>query len=64
MPPISGLAFANLQDTFEEVHNGHRHEAIDILEPRGDPVASSLSRSFLSRSFSSLPVSARWVEHI
>jgi hypothetical protein len=26
-PPISGLALA---DTFEEVHNGHRHEAIDI----------------------------------
>ena len=37
-PPISGLALANLQDTFEGFHNGHRHEAIDILEPRGTPV--------------------------
>ena len=37
-PPISGLALADLRDTFEEVHNGHRHEAIDILEPRGTPV--------------------------
>jgi murein DD-endopeptidase MepM/ murein hydrolase activator NlpD len=37
-PPISGLALANLQDTFEDFHNGHRHEAIDILEPRGTPV--------------------------
>ncbi len=38
IPPISGLSLANLQDTFEQVHNGHRHEAIDILEPRGTPV--------------------------
>jgi peptidoglycan LD-endopeptidase LytH len=37
-PPISGLALADLRDTFEEVHHGHRHEAIDILEPRGTPV--------------------------
>jgi murein DD-endopeptidase MepM/ murein hydrolase activator NlpD len=37
-PPISGLALANLQDTFEDFHNGHRHEAIDIMEPRGTPV--------------------------
>jgi peptidoglycan LD-endopeptidase LytH len=37
-PPISGLALANLRDTFEEIHNGHLHEAIDILEPRGTPV--------------------------
>jgi murein DD-endopeptidase MepM/ murein hydrolase activator NlpD len=37
-PPISGLALANLQDTFGDFHNGHRHEAIDIMEPRGTPV--------------------------
>ena len=37
-PPISGLALADLRDTFEEIHNGHRHEAIDIIEPRGTPV--------------------------
>ena len=37
-PPISGLALANLRDMFQEVHNGHPHEAIDILEPRGTPV--------------------------
>jgi peptidoglycan LD-endopeptidase LytH len=37
-PPISGLALANLQDSFGDFHNGHRHEAIDILEPRGTPV--------------------------
>jgi murein DD-endopeptidase MepM/ murein hydrolase activator NlpD len=37
-PPINGLALTNLQDTFEDFHNGHRHEAIDIMEPRGTPV--------------------------
>ena len=42
-PPISGLALSDLQDTFEEVHNGHRHEAIDILEPRGTPVHAVVS---------------------
>jgi len=42
-PPISGLALSDLRDTFEEVHNGHRHEAIDILEPRGTPVHAVVS---------------------
>lgn len=37
-PPIHGLALADLQDTFGDFHNGHRHEAIDILEPKGTPV--------------------------
>jgi murein DD-endopeptidase MepM/ murein hydrolase activator NlpD len=42
-PPIGGLALANLRDMFEEVHNGHRHEAIDIMEPRGTPVHAVVS---------------------
>ncbi len=37
-PPIQGLAAADVRDTFDEVHNGHPHEAIDILAPRGAPV--------------------------
>jgi peptidoglycan LD-endopeptidase LytH len=37
-PPISGLTLVDLHDDFEEAHSGHRHEAIDILEPRGTPV--------------------------
>ena len=53
IPPISGLALANLQDTFEEVHNGHQHEAIDILEPRGTPVhavvSGTIRKLFLSK---------------
>jgi peptidoglycan LD-endopeptidase LytH len=42
-PPISKLALADLRDTFEEAHNGSRHEAIDILEPRGTPVHAVVS---------------------
>ncbi|MDR3703543.1 MAG: M23 family metallopeptidase [Candidatus Sulfopaludibacter sp.] len=42
-PPIRGLTLANLRDTFEEIHNGQRHEAVDILEPRGTPVLAVVS---------------------
>ena len=42
-PPIGGLALANLRNTFGEVYNGHLHEAIDILEPRGTPVLAVVS---------------------
>jgi murein DD-endopeptidase MepM/ murein hydrolase activator NlpD len=37
-PPIAGLKSLNLRDSFNEFHFGHRHEAIDIMEPRGTPV--------------------------
>jgi peptidoglycan LD-endopeptidase LytH len=42
-PPIRGLTLANLRDMFSEIHNGHPHEAIDILEPRGTPVRAVVS---------------------
>ena len=52
-PPIRGLALANLRDTFEEVHDGHKHEAIDIVEPKGTPVRAvvrgSIRKLFLSK---------------
>jgi len=52
-PPIQGLRLADLHDTFGEIHNGHRHEAIDIMEPRGTPVRAvapgTICRLFLSK---------------
>jgi peptidoglycan LD-endopeptidase LytH len=52
-PPIRGLALANLRDSFEEVHNGHEHKAIDIREPKGTPVRAVVSgrirKLFLSK---------------
>jgi murein DD-endopeptidase MepM/ murein hydrolase activator NlpD len=53
-PPIRGLALTNLRDTFEEIHNGQRHEAIDILEPRGTPVRAVVSGS-IRKLFLSIP---------
>ena len=52
-PPIRGLALADLRDTFEEIHAGHKHEAIDIMEPRGTSVRAVVSgtvrKLFLSK---------------
>jgi murein DD-endopeptidase MepM/ murein hydrolase activator NlpD len=36
--PIQGLTRSELRDSFNETHFGHRHEAVDIMEPRGTPV--------------------------
>jgi peptidoglycan LD-endopeptidase LytH len=52
-PPIRGLSLADLRDTFGEVHDGQKHEAIDIMEPRGTPVravvSGSIRKLFLSK---------------
>ena len=53
-PPIRGLTLANLRDTFDEIHNGHRHEAIDIIEPRGTPVRAVVSGT-IQKLFFSIP---------
>jgi murein DD-endopeptidase MepM/ murein hydrolase activator NlpD len=36
--PIDSLKRTELRDSFNEMHFGHRHEAIDIMRPRGTPV--------------------------
>lgn len=40
--PIAGLTKASLHDTYDEMRGGTRkHEALDILAPRGTPVLSA-----------------------
>jgi peptidoglycan LD-endopeptidase LytH len=38
--PVSGLSPSKLVDNFDEMHNGHRHEALDIMAARGTPVVA------------------------
>lgn len=38
--PIAGLDPAKLSDTFHETRGGRPHEALDIMAPRGTPVAA------------------------
>ncbi len=51
--PIAGLRENQLRDSFTEVHNGHPHGAIDIMEPRSTPVRAVISgkiaKLFLSK---------------
>jgi murein DD-endopeptidase MepM/ murein hydrolase activator NlpD len=53
MSPIAGLTPADLHDSFAETHNGHPHEAIDLMAPRGTPVhavvAGTIRKLFLSK---------------
>ena len=52
-PPIQGLRAAEVRDMFAEVHNGHMHEAIDIMEPKGTPIRAVVTgpvrKLFLSK---------------
>ena len=51
--PVQGLTLADLHPTFNEVNNGHAHEAIDIMAARGTPVHAAVSgtvrKLFLSK---------------
>jgi len=52
-PPLDSLQTNELHDSFNETHNGHRHEAIDIMRPRGTPVLAVtngiIRKLFISR---------------
>lgn len=54
VPPISGLALRDLRDTFEEARGDKKHEAIDILAPRGTPVRAVVHGS-IRKLFQSKP---------
>ena len=52
-PPLRGLSPKDLQDTFGQTRGSGRHEAIDIMEPRGTPVYAviegTIVKLFLSK---------------
>jgi len=52
-PPLAGLKAQQIRDTFQETHNGHPHEAIDIMAPAGTPVRAvapgSIRKLFFSK---------------
>ena len=50
--PIAGIDPFKLKDTFYEMHNGHRHEALDIMAPRGTPVLA-VDRGSVAKLFTS-----------
>jgi murein DD-endopeptidase MepM/ murein hydrolase activator NlpD len=51
--PIAGMRPADVHDTFSETHNGHIHEATDIMEPAGTPIHAvadgAIRKLFLSK---------------
>ncbi len=50
--PIEGLKASELHDNFEEIHNGHRHEAIDIIAPNGAPAHAVVDGTIRTLFFS------------
>jgi len=51
--PVQGVHAEDLPDDFNQIRGGHRHEAIDIMAPRGTPVLAadngSVVKLFLSK---------------
>ena len=54
--PIAGLQASNIQDTFDQARDGgnRRHEATDILAPRGTPVLA-VDTGIIAKLFTSKP---------
>ena len=50
--PIRGVKASELRDSFNEMHHGQRHEAIDISEPEGTPVRAVVDGTIQKLFFS------------
>ena len=52
--PITGVDPAKLTSNFEQMRGGHRHEALDIMAPRGTPV-HAVDDGVVAKLFTSKP---------
>jgi murein DD-endopeptidase MepM/ murein hydrolase activator NlpD len=52
VPPIAGLRLNELRDVFADIHHGHVHHAIDIMEARGTPIHAVVSGTIRKLQFS------------
>lgn len=52
--PVAGIEKAQLRDLFAERRGARKHEAIDILAPRGTPVLAAVDGK-IARLFTSVP---------
>src|SRR5438105_2692996 len=52
--PIAGVDPMKLHSNFEEMRGGHRHEALDIMAPRGTPVMA-VAQGNVVKLFNSKP---------
>jgi len=52
--PVAGVARSAMRDMFNEVRGNKRHEAIDILAPRGTPIVAT-DDGVVKKLFTSVP---------